>query len=260
MHDTYCDLIRLCSDEQTAQRCIAWLDKTDFFVAPASTKYHDAHRCGLVKHTLLVAKVMLDLAKLPQFSGINITEAIQTALVHDWCKINFYEEYTRNVKDQDTGAWFEQKAYRCKGSQIPLGHGVTSLYMAMRFFRISIEQALAIRWHMSDYTASEHEKYDPNKYMIFLKSTSKSISTCDNSILNFSPSHTHTQKNSTRKAGTHLYHMSILHVDRRPGVSEGFLPPHCSSAGVSRLFWVLGPHWGPVNLPVFPPRLLTLYS
>ena len=139
MHDTYCDLIRLCSDEQTAQRCIAWLEKTDFFVAPASTKYHDAHRCGLVKHTLLVAKVMLDLAKLPQFSGINITEAILTALVHDWCKINFYEEYTRNVKDQDTGTWFEQKAYRCKGSQIPLGHGVTSLYMAMRFFRISIE-------------------------------------------------------------------------------------------------------------------------
>ena len=36
----------------------------------------------------------------------------------------------------------------------------------------------------------------------------------------------------------------------------------CSSAGagVSRLFWVLGPHWGPLNLPVFPPRLLTLYS
>lgn len=160
MHDTYCDLISACCDEQTAQRCIAWLDRTDFFVAPASTKYHDAHRCGLVKHTLLVAKVMLDIAKLPQFSGINITEAILTSLVHDWCKINFYEEYTRNVKDQDTGTWFEQKAYRCKGSQIPLGHGVTSLYMSMRFFRISVEQALAIRWHMSDYTASEHEKYD----------------------------------------------------------------------------------------------------
>ena len=85
------------------------------------------------------------------------------------------------------------------------------------------------------------------------------MSTCDNSILNFSPQRKK-KKNSTCKAGTHLYHMSILHVDRCPGVSESFLPPHCSYAGVSRLFWVLGPHWGPLNLPVFPPRLLTLYS
>lgn len=159
MKDTYCELSRLCSDE-TAGAFIAWISKTDFFTAPASTKYHDAHRCGLVKHTLLVAKVMLDLLKLPQFIGINTADAILTALVHDLCKINFYEEYIKNVKDPNTGSWYEQKAYRCKGSQIPLGHGVTSLYMTMRFFRINTEQALAIRWHMSDYTASEHEKYD----------------------------------------------------------------------------------------------------
>ena len=160
LHDTYCTLVKMCSDTDRADRFIQWVEKTDFFTAPASTKYHDAHRCGLVKHTLLVAKVMLDLAKLPQFSGINISDAILTALVHDLCKINFYEEYIRNVKDNNTGNWYEQKAYRCKGSQIPLGHGVTSLYMAMRFFCINMDQALAIRWHMSDYTASEHEKYD----------------------------------------------------------------------------------------------------
>ena len=54
--------------------------------------------------------------------------------------------------------------------------------------------------------------------------------------------------------------MSILHVDRCPGVSAGLLAPHGGSAGVSRLFWALGPHWEPLHLPVFPPRLLTLYS
>ena len=170
MHDAYCVLINMCSDEETAQRFIQWIERTDFFVAPASTKYHDAHRCGLVKHTLLVTKVMLDLAKLPQFSGINVRDAVLTALVHDLCKVNFYEEFTKNVKDPNTGAWYEQKAYRCKGSQIPLGHGVTSLYMAMRFFRINTDQALAIRWHMSDYTASEHEKYDLMGFELFIKS------------------------------------------------------------------------------------------
>ena len=169
MYETYCSLIRRCyynqydnqeQAEHMAQRCIDWLKSTDFFVAPASTKYHDAEPSGLLRHTLLVAKTINDLSNLPQFQTVDISEAILAALVHDWCKIDFYEEYSKNVKDETTGAWFQQRAYRCKGSAIPLGHGVTSLFMAQKFFKISVEQALAIRWHMGDYTTSETEKYD----------------------------------------------------------------------------------------------------
>lgn len=169
MYETYCSLISRCyysqysnpeQAERMAQKCIDWLKSTDFFVAPASTKYHDSEPSGLLRHTLIVAKTVNDLSNLPQFQTVDISEAILAALVHDWCKIDFYEEYSKNVKDDNTGTWYQQRAYRCKGSAIPLGHGVTSLFMAQKFFKISVEQALAIRWHMGDYTTSETEKYD----------------------------------------------------------------------------------------------------
>lgn len=169
MKDAYFDLIRecywsQCGDSDKADkytlRCIDWLESTDFFTAPASTKYHDSFQSGLLRHSLLVARNVAELMKLSQFHNIDTAEAILVALVHDWCKIDFYEEYQRNVKDDTTGQWYQQTAYRCKGSKIPLGHGVTSLYMAQKFFKINTEQALAIRWHMGDYTTSETEKYD----------------------------------------------------------------------------------------------------
>lgn len=169
LYEAYCALIVACYYDQykdhakadvMIQKCIDWLKSTDFFVAPASTKYHDAEQAGLLKHTVLVAKTVNDLSKLPQFKDVNLSDAILASLVHDWCKIDFYEEYYKNVKDENTGSWYQQKAYRCKGAAIPLGHGVTSLFMAQKFFKINIEQALAIRWHMGDFTTSETEKYD----------------------------------------------------------------------------------------------------
>ena len=169
MFETYCLLMDECCQSQLndadkaeymSQRCIDYLKSTDFFTAPASTKYHEAEPAGLLKHTVLVAKTVNDLSRLPQFQSVNLADAILVALVHDWCKIDFYEEYYKNVKDENTGSWYQQKAYRCKGAAIPLGHGVTSLFMAQKFFRINIEQALAIRWHMGDYCVCETEKYD----------------------------------------------------------------------------------------------------
>lgn len=169
LYETYCALIAACYQNQfedsekadrMTQKCIDWLKSTDFFVAPASTKYHDAEPAGLLRHTVLVAKTVNDLSRLPQFQNVNLSDAILAALVHDWCKIDFYEEYYKNVKDENTGSWYQQRAYRCKCSAIPLGHGVTSLFMAQKFFKVNIEQALAIRWHMGDYCVCETERYD----------------------------------------------------------------------------------------------------
>ena len=43
-----------------AQELLSWMETTDFFVAPASTKYHCACHEGLLKHSLNVYKVMMD--------------------------------------------------------------------------------------------------------------------------------------------------------------------------------------------------------
>ena len=146
--------------EKYAQRALAWLETTDFYTAPASTKYHDCDASGLLRHTLKVVNNVTELSQLSQFKGVNLAEAILAAIVHDWCKINFYEEYYRNVKDDETGKWEKVSAYRCKDSEFPFGHGVTSLFIAEKIFKLSVEQALAVRWHMSLSDVSEYEKYD----------------------------------------------------------------------------------------------------
>lgn len=147
--------------QQMTERCLNWLHGTDFYAAPASTKYHESYPCGLIQHHLTVYNKMVELLGTATFDNkVNVPEALLTALVHDWCKIDFYESYQKNVKDEHTGQWYQEMAYRCKGSTIPLGHGVTSMFMAMKFFKISTEQALAIRWHMQAYNVCDNEAHD----------------------------------------------------------------------------------------------------
>lgn len=169
MRDMYNQLIySVCylnndSDElakKYADRCVKWLSGTDFYIAPASTIYHDSEPCGLLRHSLKVVDKIIELLHTPSFSNVNVAEAVLSALVHDWCKIDFYEQYMRNVKDETTGVWNKVPSYRCKGTALPFGHGVTSLFMAQKFFRLTTEQALAIRWHMGEYGVSESEKHD----------------------------------------------------------------------------------------------------
>lgn len=151
------------SDELAAkymERFADWILKTDFFTAPASTIYHDSEPFGLLKHTLRVLANAVDLLKLRKFRDVSLYDAALVSIVHDFCKIDFYEEYQKNVKNEQTGVWEKQTAYRCKGSAIPLGHGVTSMFMAQKFFKLTTEQALAIRWHMGEHSVAQTEVHD----------------------------------------------------------------------------------------------------
>ena len=42
-----------------SQKLLAWLDTTDFYTAPASTKFHCACESGLVMHSLNVYHVLM---------------------------------------------------------------------------------------------------------------------------------------------------------------------------------------------------------
>lgn len=143
-----------------SDRAVKWLASTDFYDAPASTRYHDAEPSGLLRHTLKVVNRVIDLITIDPFKSVNTAEAILVAIVHDFCKINFYESFMRNVKNDETGEWEKVASYRHKPSDFPFGHGVTSLYMAEKLFKFTLEQALAIRWHMSIYDVSDYQKSD----------------------------------------------------------------------------------------------------
>ena len=128
-----------------SKELLAWLEnKSDFFTAPASAKFHLACEGGLVTHSVSVAKLMLRYEDEPRES------LAICGLLHDLCKVNFYKVSTRNVKNEVTGQWEKQPFYQVEDS-FPFGHGEKSVYMIERFFRLKGPEAMAIRWHMGGF-------------------------------------------------------------------------------------------------------------
>ncbi|BED92305.1 MAG: HD domain-containing protein [Candidatus Improbicoccus pseudotrichonymphae] len=131
------------------ERLFDWLNKGDFFTAPASAKFHCAKKCGLVEHSVKVYDIFR--AKHFQEKDNEETFAI-CALLHDVCKTNFYKISFRNVKNE-SGIWEKQSFYAIEDN-FPYGHGEKSVFMIERFMRLSIEEAMAIRWHMAGFDES----------------------------------------------------------------------------------------------------------
>ena len=127
---------------------LEWLSKTDFFTAPASTKFHCACPCGLVQHSVSVYRTMVERYFDPETDS---EESFAVCgLLHDVCKAQFYKEGTRNVKNEQTGAW-EKKPYYMIEDSFPYGHGEKSVFLIERFLRLKTSEAIAIRWHMGGF-------------------------------------------------------------------------------------------------------------
>lgn len=123
---------------------------SDFFTAPASTRFHGDYYGGLVEHSLNVyycLKDYLERNRVKEEYGLNYTnETIAlVALLHDVCKINVYKTSTRNKKIN--GEWHQVPYYEFD-DQIPYGHGEKSVYMITPFIKLTREEAFAIRYHM----------------------------------------------------------------------------------------------------------------
>ncbi|MDE6231928.1 MAG: hypothetical protein K2M60_01070 [Lachnospiraceae bacterium] len=154
----------LCDVDQVVEhfsRCIEWLNSTDFFVAPASCQYHGSFASGLLYHSLDVCNHILSLWRSNIFrndvNDIPLHSAILCALVHDWCKIGMYEKYMKNIKN-DKGKWQQVPSFKHVISMpFVFGHGVSSMYLAGKFFKLNPEEAAAIRWHMGRWQVGECE-------------------------------------------------------------------------------------------------------
>lgn len=137
--------------------CLEWLRKGDFYTAPASTIYHESEPSGLLHHTLKVVNKIQELKYIKTFKLVDMQDAVLVALVHDWCKIGLYEMYMRNQKNEKTGQWEKVAAYKRKNSILPMGHGAASMWQASKCFRLSTEEALAIRWHQGRWNVCDAE-------------------------------------------------------------------------------------------------------
>ena len=132
-------------------------DACDFFTAPASTRYHGAYEGGLLEHSLNVYDCLCDYMERPrvrQDYGLDYSdESIAiVALLHDLCKINFYVESTRNVKED--GVWKTVPYYTIEDKR-PYGHGEKSVYIISGYMRLTRDEAFAIRYHMGFSTGED---------------------------------------------------------------------------------------------------------
>lgn len=123
---------------------------SDFFTAPASTRFHGDYSGGLVEHSLNVyycLKDYLNRNRVKEEYGLNYTDETiaLVSLLHDVCKINVYKTSTRNKKIN--GEWQQVPFYEFD-DQIPYGHGEKSVYMITPFIKLTREEAFAIRYHM----------------------------------------------------------------------------------------------------------------
>ena len=132
-------------------------NKSDFFTAPASAKFHSAHAGGLCEHSVNVYRCLADYLARPRVQELYGLEYSQesiavVALLHDLCKIGCYKAGTRNVKGAD-GKWQAVPTFFYE-DPLPYGHGEKSVYIISGFLRLSREEAMAIRWHMG-FSGSE---------------------------------------------------------------------------------------------------------
>jgi hypothetical protein len=128
-----------------------FLLSSDFFTAPASTRFHNAFEGGLVLHSLNVYECLRDILARPRMTEVYkvkyADESIAvTALLHDLCKVNVYTPDFRNTKN-DVGIWEKVPCYKYD-DKLPYGHGEKSVYMISGFMKLTRDEAMAIRWHM----------------------------------------------------------------------------------------------------------------
>lgn len=153
LKNEFCEIFEANIKREGADKLLEWLKSTDFFQAPASSKFHNAFDGGLCEHSMNVYKRLKGLwesEKLVQKNLNNMTlETVAICgLLHDLCKVNFYAVEMRNKKED--GAWI-QVPYYTVSETLPYGHGEKSVYIICGFMRLTRDEAMAINWHMGGF-------------------------------------------------------------------------------------------------------------
>jgi len=136
-----------------ASALLEYIKTTDFFTAPASTRFHSNFQGGLVEHTVKVYNRFLKMLEYEYGKKWiekpeNQETAAVIALLHDLCKVNCYKTEMRNVKVGNE--WIKQPFFSFD-DPLPYGHGEKSVYMICGYIKLTREEAMSINWHMGAF-------------------------------------------------------------------------------------------------------------
>lgn len=152
-----------------------FIRKSDFYKAPASTRYHLSEEGGLLQHSLDVYYCLKDKLNNPLWgealSKVSEETMILVSLLHDICKTYYYVQDFKNQKTYDPGKvdsanprevktdangkyiWETVPCYTVD-NKYPLGHGNKSVFFILQYIKLSMEEIAAINFHMGAYCDS----------------------------------------------------------------------------------------------------------
>lgn len=181
--ETFCTFLRqIRRDGARIDDLIKKLESSDFFYAPASTKYHNSVRGGLCDHSLNVYYNLRSLVKNKHLEEIIPDESILICgLLHDMSKMNIYEKTIRNKKvyhemgkkydNMGNFDWVAEESYQMvdvKDRFLYGNHEETSEYMIRTYIPLKLEESVAILTHHGsssydcvpiDSVALKYERY-----------------------------------------------------------------------------------------------------
>lgn len=147
------DLLRSFVKEYDCESIFPWeeLLKSDFFQAPASTKYHGAYEGGLFDHSMNVANALCYFTRDQLTNPWTRPESpFLIGVFHDACKIGKY-----SGNDAEGFHWSPDNSYPVYG-----GHGAESLIRVQQWIHLTEEEAMCIRFHMGAYEKDDWDAYD----------------------------------------------------------------------------------------------------
>lgn len=157
----------LSVNREGVEDLLSFIRKSDFYTAPASTKYHLNCEGGLLQHSLNVYDRLSEISKNGIWAKYNFeTETIiVSALLHDLCKTfmyvseiknrKVYSEYGSKSDSQGRYDWESYLGYTIE-DRFPMGHGCKSVIMCEQYIKLTPEERYAILWHMG-FTVPKEE-------------------------------------------------------------------------------------------------------
>jgi hypothetical protein len=168
--DRFIDIVNKNIHREGIDKLMNYLEKSDFYTAPASTRFHDAYEGGLLDHSL---RTYYHLKQLVASYKIDVSEETIAiiALFHDLCKVDFYKTEQRWRKD-DNNQWEQYDTYVVEEKNHYGGHGSKSVFLVQSFIKLHFIEATAINCHMgmcgdsNDYAIGDAFRTYPIVYLL----------------------------------------------------------------------------------------------
>ena len=122
-----------------------------FFTAPASTKYHGNYEGGLLEHSYMVTKFLLTLTQDNHLIWRKARSPFIVGMFHDLCKIDQYRHPASDLV-VDGMLLPDPSKWEYNPDTLLKGHGDKSVMLLSRFYTLTEEEIMCIRYHMGAFT------------------------------------------------------------------------------------------------------------